>query len=124
MCRQPRDGLAPDLTALPEVELVDGAGPATVRVPDVLVVPTSIVDDRARARPEDVVAVVEVLSTGSRRIDRVAKLAEYAEVGIAHYVILDLDGPTTEFVLGGASYRLVAEHHGPAALAFGPTITQ
>ncbi|MDL5158626.1 Uma2 family endonuclease [Actinomycetospora termitidis] len=127
-CAQLRAQLGDALTALPEVELVvddgGGRGPATVRVPDLVVVPRAVVPDRARVLPVDVLAVLEIVSPGSRRTDRVAKLAEYAEVGIAHYVIVDPDGAMAEFVLEGVSYRLVAEHRGPAALAFGPTITR
>ena len=126
LCRQLRDHLAGGLTALPEVELVvdDGGdgGPATVRVPDLVVVPASLVAERARGGAGDVVAVLEVLSPGTRRTDRVAKLAEYAEVGIPHYVIVDPEGPITEFVLDGEAYCLVATHRGTATLEFGPTI--
>jgi hypothetical protein len=58
----------------------------------------------------------------------VAKLAEYAEVGIAHSVIVDPDGPITEFVLdaprdGDRAYRLVVTHARTAALSFGPTLS-
>lgn len=124
LCRRLREQLPDGLTALPEVELViDGRGPATVRVPDVVVVPVGHVRDRARGVPGDVVAAIEILSPGSRRTDRVAKLAEYAEAAVAHYVIVDPDGPITEFVLDGAAYRLVAERVGTATLSFGPTIT-
>lgn len=66
--------------------------------------------------------VVEILSPGSRRTDRVAEYAEYAEVGIGHYVIVDPEGPITEFALDGAAYRLVATHDNVATLAFGPTV--
>jgi Uma2 family endonuclease len=117
---------------LPAVELVidDGGrdgGPATVREPDLVVAFPSALDGRPRLRPDDVLAVIEILSPGTRRIDRVAKLAEYAEVGIPHYVIVDPDGPITEFVLDGSghdqAYRLVATHDRVAPLAFGPTLS-
>ncbi|WP_433803463.1 Uma2 family endonuclease [Actinomycetospora sp. CA-084318] len=124
LCRQLRTQLPDGLTALPEIELVvDSVGPATVRVPDVAVLPTDLVADRARARRGDLVAVLEVVSPGSGRTDRVAKLAEYAEVGIPYYVIVDPDGSVAEFVLDDGTYRLVAEHRGTASLTLGPTIS-
>lgn len=43
----------------------------------------------------DVLVAVEVISPGSRRIDRVVKPAEYAELGISHYWTIDLDAPAT-----------------------------
>jgi Uma2 family endonuclease len=39
----------------------------------------------------DLVLAVEILSPGSRRMDHVMKRAEYADAGIPHYWILDLD---------------------------------
>lgn len=129
LCGQLRDQLPAHLTALPEVDLVvdDGAGggPATVRVPDVVVVPSVHVADHARAGRGEVVAAIEVLSPGSGRTDRVAKLAEYAEAGIPHYILVDPEGPISEYVLveedGSAGYRLVAAHSGSARLAVART---
>src|SRR3954470_582170 len=51
-----------------------------------------------------------------------------AEVGIAHYVVVDPDGPITEFVLdaprdGDRAYRLVATHGRTAPLSFGPPLS-
>lgn len=109
-------------TALPEVELViDAGGPATVRVPDVAVVAQGSVDDRARLLPADVLAVVEVLSPGSRRTDRVAKVADYADAGVEHYLIVDPGPPMTVRELGlcDGAYELVAVHEGRADLALG-----
>jgi Uma2 family endonuclease len=47
----------------------------------------------ARIDAADVLLAVEILSPGSRRTDRVAKADEYAEGGILHYWIVDLDAP-------------------------------
>jgi Uma2 family endonuclease len=41
----------------------------------------------------DVLLAVEVVSPGSRRTDHVMKRAEYADAGIPHYWIVDLDEP-------------------------------
>ncbi|WP_051043380.1 Uma2 family endonuclease [Nocardia cerradoensis] len=46
------------------------------------------------------------MSPGCRRTDRVTKLAEYAEVGITHYRLVDLDAPPTL-----TAYRLVGDHY-------------
>jgi Uma2 family endonuclease len=39
--------------------------------------------------------VVEIVSPGSRRMDHVIKRGEYADAGIPHYWIVDLDQPVT-----------------------------
>ena len=108
------DALPADWCALTEIEIVvDAVAPPTVRVPDVVVLRAGAVDDRPRVVPQDVLTVVEVLSPGTRRTDRVTKLAEYAEAGIPRYAILD-DGPpiVLRFVLEGGRYRQEAEHRG------------
>lgn len=66
-------------------------------------------------------AVVEVLSPGTRRIDRVLKLAEYAEAGIAHYLLVEPGPPVTmtEFRLTGARYEHVADHRGGVTVDLG-----
>lgn len=51
--------------------------------------------------------VVEVISPGSRRYDRVTKLHYYRTIGVPEYWIVDPDARTIErFVLDEASYRL------------------
>lgn len=97
LCAQLADQLPPGLVPVPEVEVCLFRGyPATVRVPDIVVVPASATEtDRARFDAEDVVLAVEVISPGSARIDRVVKSAEYADAGIKNYWIVDLAEPTT-----------------------------
>ena len=46
-------------------------------------------------RASATVLVVEIVSPGSRRTDTTIKRAEYADAGIAHYWIIDLERPTT-----------------------------
>jgi Uma2 family endonuclease len=57
--------------------------------------------------------VVEVLSTGTRHVDRGAKFAEYAQAGIPEYWIIDLDHQAIEvYTLDGDRYRLFANATG------------
>jgi len=51
--------------------------------------------DGGLLRAGDVLVVVEIVSAGSRRLDHVVKRGEYADAGIGHYWIIDLDGPVT-----------------------------
>ncbi|WP_218021114.1 Uma2 family endonuclease [Nocardia mikamii] len=80
-----------DWEALPEdnsrsYELVEGV---------LIVVPDAGIEANPRWNANEVLLAVEILSPGSRRTDRVTEFAEYAEAGIEHYWLLDLDAPTT-----------------------------
>jgi Uma2 family endonuclease len=114
--------LARDLTGLPGVEVVITSEPLTIRAPDVIVVPTELYDaNPARCTAADVLLAVEILSTGTHRVDRVLKFSEYEEAGIPQYWILDLDDPTSLFayVLVDGSYDLSGEHTGVVTLDVG-----
>lgn len=103
------------LIALAEVEVVLAENPLTIRVPDVTATSTAVFDDNPpRYRAADVSLVVEVLSEGTRRVDRVLKASEYADAGIGQYWIVDLDRPTTltAHVLVDGDYELAAEATG------------
>jgi Uma2 family endonuclease len=111
--------------AVPELDvLIEGGPTPTIRAPDVVVIRTATADHRTRQDPADVLLAVEVQSPGSRRTDRVAKLAEYAEVGIAHYLLVEPGPPVvlTELLLEDGAYRIRAEHRGVARLAIGATV--
>jgi Uma2 family endonuclease len=101
------------LVAIPEVDVVLVEGfPPTLRAPDLAVV--SLADARkapVRYRADQVAVAVEIVSPGSARIDRVAKLADYADAAIAHYWILGSEAPITmdAFVLEGSTYRSVRQ---------------
>ncbi|MDQ4115963.1 MAG: Uma2 family endonuclease [Actinomycetota bacterium] len=113
------DLLPADLIALREVEVVLAGTPPTVRVPDVAVTSTTVFEGNpARYTAADVQLAVEVLSDGTRRVDRVMKFSEYADAGIPRYGIVDLDEPTTltAYVLVDGDYELAAEATGTVDL--------
>ena len=93
-----RKNLPASLVVLQEVEVtVEARFPPTVRDPDLVVVNRSVVDrNPVRVDPSDVVLVIEIVSPGSRRTDRVMKAYEYAKAGIEHYWIVDLDADLDE----------------------------
>jgi len=98
-----------------DVVLVDRF-PPLVRQPDLVAVPRAV----RRAGPKrftaaDVIVAIEVVSPGSKRIDRMHKLAEYAEAGIPHYWIVDIEEPVTleAFTLVDGSYEKIADVSAP-----------
>ncbi|WP_181773104.1 Uma2 family endonuclease [Amycolatopsis pittospori] len=112
---------SPDLSAMGEAEMVVTLAPLTVRVPDVLVTSALVADENpARASAEDARLVIEVLSEGTVRTDRVTKFSEYAEVGIEHYWIVDLDAPVSmiTYRLVDGEYENFGEHTGKIDLEF------
>ena len=82
-----------------DLQLAPADAPGTVRRPDVVVVRRDAVERIDREGgvlvASDVIVAVEVLSPGSRRFARVVKHAEYADAGIPHYWIVDLDQPVS-----------------------------
>ncbi|MGH3628264.1 MAG: Uma2 family endonuclease [Sciscionella sp.] len=99
--------------AIPEVEVVVfDTWPPTIRVPDLVVVPTALArSNPARCAASDVLQVVEVLSPGSVRTDRIAKFAEYADAGIEYYWLVDLVPPVTltAHQLIDGEYQIIGE---------------
>ncbi|MEV0806764.1 Uma2 family endonuclease [Micromonospora sp. NPDC050200] len=63
----------------------------TSRQPDVLLRHAEVPSDRSMLRPADVVLAVEIVSPGTRRIDRFAKPGEYAAAGIPFYWRIEQD---------------------------------
>ncbi|MGH3694583.1 MAG: Uma2 family endonuclease [Pseudonocardiaceae bacterium] len=82
-----------------DLRLVPADQPGSVRRPDLVVVDSKSVDrvdrDGGLLEAADVLVVVEIVSPGSRRLDHVTKRHEYADAGIPHYWILDLDEPVS-----------------------------
>jgi Uma2 family endonuclease len=104
--------LPPEAMAVPDVDvLINPVPPITVRAPDMVVVPTERFSEfPKRFDAEDVLLAVEIVSPGTGRTDRVVKLIEYAEAGIPHYWIVELDDPVTltAFSLVAGKYKQVA----------------
>ncbi len=78
-----------------DLQLAGELRPGTSRRPDLVVVGRPEID-RVRAeggllRADAVQLVVEIISPGSRRTDVVIKRGEYADAGIPHYWIIDLE---------------------------------
>ncbi|NGY57352.1 Uma2 family endonuclease [Lentzea sp. NEAU-D13] len=106
------DEQLPDhLTAVIDVDVALKSGMrATVRRPDVVVLSVENYGDGDRhLDAADVLLVVEVVSPGSERTDRVVKPAEYARAGIAHYWLVELGDPfsLTAFELVDDVYKHV-----------------
>ena len=82
-----------------DLQLVPADEPGTVRRPDVIVArraATQRVDQEDQVyRAADLVLAVEIVSPGSRRLDLRVKRDEYADAGIPHYWIIDLDEPVS-----------------------------
>jgi Uma2 family endonuclease len=100
---QLRSQLPSGIEAIPDMDvdlqLAPPDAPGTVRRPDLIVVPR---DARLRVRHEggvirasEVLVIVEVLSPGSKRTDHIEKRSEYADAGIPHYWIVDIEPPVS-----------------------------
>ncbi len=92
LSRQLDDQLPPGWESILDMEIVVAAEhPAVVRVPDVVV--TMVDGPASRLAASDVLLAVEVISPGSRSVDLRLKPFEYAEAGIPHYWVVDLEPP-------------------------------
>jgi len=91
-----------------DVELADN-----VVEPDVVVLPAADAYTPAGPlKPGQVLLAVEIVSPGSRRMDRLVKPSILAEGGVPAYWRVELDGPDTPMVvayeLDGGAYREAA----------------
>jgi Uma2 family endonuclease len=82
-----------------DLGLVPRDRPGTARRPDLVVVTAEAIErvDREGGllRAAETLLVVEIVSPGSIRMDNVIKRGEYADAGIPHYWIIDLDDPVS-----------------------------
>lgn len=115
------DHLPDALRVLPEIEVTTSASfPPSVRDPDIVVIQERAFErSSTRVLAADVVLVVEIVSPGSRRMDHVMKLHEYAKAGIEHYWIVDPDAPTGERFL---AYRLDDDVYRPVLVLDGDRV--
>jgi Uma2 family endonuclease len=79
--------------------IVRPAEPAILRVPDVVVTPVD--GPMKRLEAADVLLAVEIVFPGSRNVDLHLKPFEYAEAGIPHYWVVDLDPPAPSVTVYG-----------------------
>ncbi|QFZ16145.1 Uma2 family endonuclease [Saccharothrix syringae] len=78
-----------------DLELAEPDEPGFSRRPDLVVTTREAARGERMLRASEVLVVCEIVSPGSKRTDRVVKRAEYADAGIPHYWIVDLDEPTS-----------------------------
>lgn len=108
------------LETVPDIDVaLVAAFPPLVRRPDLVGVPQAVLRSHPkRFVAEDVVLAIEVVSPGSVRVDRMHKLAEYAEAGIPHYWIVDIEDEPhlTAYTLVDGAYETVAEGDGVVEL--------
>ena len=98
---QLRDQLPGGWAAIPnldiDLELAAADEPGFSRRPDLVVLRDSDgarSDDEGRMiRASEVAVVVEIVTADTRRIDLVDKRRDYADAGIPHYWIVDIDDP-------------------------------
>ncbi|HXV92277.1 MAG TPA: Uma2 family endonuclease [Pseudonocardia sp.] len=99
LARLLEDQVPDDLDVVPDIDidlgLVEATQPGFVRRPDLVVVTGAALDrvrkERGLLRASEVVLAVEIVSIGSRRTDHVIKHGEYADAGIPHYWLVDID---------------------------------
>lgn len=110
--------LPTNLTPVHDLEVWLNVNPLTVRIPDLVVTDTGIFEtDPPHLEPGQVRLVAEVVSPGSGRTDRVTKMSEYAEAGIAEYWILDGEPLSlSAYAHDAGTYRLTGRYTGRCSL--------
>ncbi|WP_028934789.1 Uma2 family endonuclease [Pseudonocardia spinosispora] len=98
-----------------DLQLTAPSRPGWVRRPDLVLVTKRAMDRVEREggllRADEIQLVIEIVSPGSRRIDRVVKRGEYADAGIPRYWIVDLDEPASLLPLHQAGELGYANDH-------------
>lgn len=82
-----------------DLELAGPDKPGFSRRPDLVAAPRSarqrVREEGGLLRASEMLLVVEIVSPGSRRTDYVTKRGEYADAGIRHYWIVDIEPPVS-----------------------------
>ena len=82
-----------------DLELAPVSKPGFSRRPDLIVARRKALErverDGGALRASEVVVVVEIVSPSSDRTDNVIKRGEYADAGIPHYWIVDVEAPVS-----------------------------
>lgn len=114
---------AAELEAVADVDVVLFAtDPPTVRCPDLVVTTIALLDEGPkRFTATDVMLAIEIVSPGSRRVDRIMKLADYADAGIPNYWIVDIDNADGSVTLD--AFRLAEGRYESAVTAATGTVT-
>jgi Uma2 family endonuclease len=85
-----------------DMEFAPPDKPGTCRRPDLFILPRTAAERVRReggvARASELQVVVEIISPGSERTDRVTKFDEYARAGIPYYWIVDTTEPVSMIV--------------------------
>lgn len=95
--------LSAEFEVLPDTDLdlrlAAADAPGFVRRPDLMVIRAQarrrVREQGGLLRASDALLVVEVVSPGSGRTDRVDKRGEYADAGIPHYWIVNIEEPVS-----------------------------
>ncbi|MCL2646518.1 MAG: Uma2 family endonuclease [Phycisphaerales bacterium] len=107
-------------------ELDTEFSPLDVRRPDLMFATKKQlkkIDPNGAASSDDAELIVEVISLGSDRTDRVIKFQQYAKAGIRYYWIVDPQRRTFEaYVLTGKSYRSHVKASGDAVVRAKPFV--
>lgn len=101
LCMDLHDRLPGELVAVHnldvDLQLVPPNEPEFSRRPDMIIIEESAghqaSDEGRMVRASEVLVVVELATTDTRRIDHVHKRQDYADAGIPNYWIIDIDEP-------------------------------
>ena len=84
------EGVEPEVWAHSGAEAEDPSGAASLRRPDIMILPPEALNTEGPSlAPEDLLAVIEVVSKPNPENDYLGKTRDYAVMGIEHYLLVD-----------------------------------